>query len=75
MKPDSKLKERNPSTGHPENQPDQEGEKKDAGFEEASFDDPTRKNEKRPDPNWQKGQYSQDEREGRPPEEKTYDGE
>jgi len=74
MKPDSKLRERHTQKTHPENRPDVDAEKANSGFEEAVFEDPTKKNEKLPDPNWQKGKYAQEQREGGT-EEKPYDGE
>jgi len=73
MKPDSKLRDRSQKI-HPENRVDFDTHLSDSGFEEAVFEDPTQKNEKKPDPNWQKGKYNQEQREGSS-EEKTYDGE
>ena len=74
MKPDSKIKERHTQKTHPENRPDVDAEKANPGFEEAVFEDPSEKKEKRPDPNWQSGKYGQEKREGGT-EEKPYDGE
>lgn len=74
MKPDSKLKERHTQKTHPEDRPDVDAEKVDTGFEKAVFEDPTQKNAKRPDPNWQNGKFGQGQREGGSPE-KPYDGE
>jgi len=74
MKPDSKLKEKHTQKTHPENRQDVDAEKPNSGFEEAVFEDPTKKNDKRPDPNWKNGKYNQEQREGGSGE-KVYDGE
>jgi hypothetical protein len=74
MKPDSKLKERHTQKTRPENRPDVDAEKPNSGFEEAAFEDPVQKNDKKPDPNWQDGKYGQEKREGNSAD-KVYDGE
>jgi len=74
MKPDSKIRDRHTPKTHPENRPDGDAGKAPSGYEDAVFEDPTKKNEKRPDPNWKNGKYNQEQREGGSGE-KVYDGE
>ncbi len=62
MRPDSKLKERHTQKTHAAFRPDVDAEQANTGFEEAVFEDPTRKDGKQPDPQWQERRQCRDRR-------------
>lgn len=60
-RPGTKFLERHTQKTHPENRPDVDAQPVDTKYEQASFELPKQAEKdppKRPDPNWQKGNFT-----------------